>query len=164
MIVLHCHFPFFFFLYVCSYSRIILLLSLKKIIILFISLFLAALGLYCSVRTFSSRGRRGLLFTVLHGLLIVVASCRGTQLQDTRASVVVAHRLSSCGSWTLECTGFSSCSTWAQQLWLLGSRAWASVVVAHEHSFSDAYGIFLDQGSNLCALLWQADSYPLSHQ
>ena len=27
-----------------------------------------------------------------------------------------------------------------------------------------AYGIFLDQGVNLCLLHWQADSLPLSHQ
>ena len=36
--------------------------------------FLAALGLRCSVRAFSSCGERGLLFVVAHGLLIVVAS------------------------------------------------------------------------------------------
>ena len=31
-------------------------------------------------------------------------------------------------------------------------------------SFSNACGILLDQGSNLCLLHWQADSYPLYHQ
>ena len=48
---------------------------------------------------------------------------------------------------------------------------WASVVVApglnsyvvHGLSCSEAHGIFLDQGSNLCLLLWQVDSLPLSH-
>ena len=37
-------------------------------------LFLAALGLCCCARVFSSCGERGLLFVVMHGLLIVVAS------------------------------------------------------------------------------------------
>ena len=40
----------------------------------FIYLFLAALGLRCCVRAFSSCGKRGLLFIAVHGLLIVVAS------------------------------------------------------------------------------------------
>ena len=42
--------------------------------IYFIYLFLAALGLRCCTRAFSSCGKRGLLFVVVHGLLIVVAS------------------------------------------------------------------------------------------
>ena len=41
---------------------------------LFIYLFLAALGLRCCARAFSSCGERGLLFVAVHGLLIVVAS------------------------------------------------------------------------------------------
>ena len=36
--------------------------------------FLAALGLRCCVRAFSSCGERGLLFVAVLGLLIVVAS------------------------------------------------------------------------------------------
>ena len=39
-----------------------------------------------------------------------------------------------------------------------------SGVVAHRISRSTACGIFLDQRSNPCALHWQADSSPLSHQ
>ena len=39
-----------------------------------ISLFLAALGVRCCVRAFYSYGERGLLFIVVRGLLIVVAS------------------------------------------------------------------------------------------
>ena len=42
--------------------------------IYFIYLFLAALGLCCCARAFSSCGERGLLFVVVHGLLIAVAS------------------------------------------------------------------------------------------
>ena len=45
-----------------------------------------------------------------------------------------------------------------------GSRATHSMVVAYRLSYSEAYGVFLDQGSNLCLLRWQADSLPLSHQ
>ena len=45
-----------------------------------------------------------------------------------------------------------------------GSRHAGSVVVAHGPSCSAACGIFPDQGSNLCPLLWQADSQPLRHQ
>ena len=36
--------------------------------------FLAVLGLRCCARTFSSCGKRGLLFAVVHGLLTAVAS------------------------------------------------------------------------------------------
>ena len=41
---------------------------------LFMYLFLAALGLRCCVRAFSSCSERELLFAVVHGLLIAVAS------------------------------------------------------------------------------------------
>ena len=37
-------------------------------------------------------------------------------------------------------------------------------VVVHRLSCSAACGIFLDQGSNLCLLHWQAESSQLSHQ
>ena len=36
--------------------------------------------------------------------------------------------------------------------------------MAHGLSCSEACVIFQDQGLNLCLLLWQADSLPLSHQ
>ena len=45
-----------------------------------------------------------------------------------------------------------------------GSRCAGSVVVAHGLSCSAACGILPDQGSNPCALHWQADSQPLRHQ
>ena len=65
----------------------------------FISLFLAVLGFHCCAWAFSSRGEQGLLFNVVRGLLIVVASlCCRTQALGTLVSVVVAHGLSSCGS------------------------------------------------------------------
>ena len=40
----------------------------------FIYLFLAALGLRCCTRTFSTRRKWRLLFVAVHGLLIAVAS------------------------------------------------------------------------------------------
>ena len=51
------------------------------IFIYFIYLFLAVLGLCCCAQAFSSCDDRGLLFIVVHGLLIAVAS------------VVAKHRL-----------------------------------------------------------------------
>ena len=44
------------------------------ILFYFTYLFLVALGLRCCVQAFSSCGERGLLFVVVCGLLIVVAS------------------------------------------------------------------------------------------
>ena len=60
------------------------------IINLFI-LFLAALGLHCCVWAFSSCGKRGPLFIVVHGPFVVVASLVAGHRLQTR-------RLSSCGS------------------------------------------------------------------
>ena len=51
---------------------------------------MAALGLRCCARAFSSCSERGLLFVAVHGLLIAVAS------------LVAEHEF------------FSSCGTWAQ--------------------------------------------------
>ena len=41
---------------------------------LFIYLFLAALGLHCCAQASSSCSKQGLLFVVVHGLLIAVAA------------------------------------------------------------------------------------------
>ena len=71
----------------------------------FIYLFLALLGLRCCASAFSSCGKWGLLFVVVCRLLIVKASLAAEQ-----------------GSGH---TGFSSCGTRDQQLWLVGSRAQA---------------------------------------
>ena len=71
------------------------MLFFLRFIIIF---FLAALGFRCCTRAFSSCGEWGLLFVVVHGLLIVVASrCRARAL-GARASVVVVCGLSSCGA------------------------------------------------------------------
>ena len=58
--LLDCRFLFFFSFF------------LINLFILFI--YLAVLGLRCCVRALSSCGERGLLFGVVHGLLIAVAS------------------------------------------------------------------------------------------
>ena len=70
--------------------------------IYFIYLFWAALGLRCCARAFSSCGEWGLLFVVLRGLLIAVASRCGARALGVWASVFVARGLSSCGSRALE--------------------------------------------------------------
>ena len=70
--------------------------------------FLAALGLCCCTWAFSSCGERGLLFVVVRGLLIAVASLVAEHGLRCTASVVVVHGLSSCGSWALE-RRLSSC-------------------------------------------------------
>ena len=44
------------------------------ILFLLLLLFLAALGLHCCARAFSSCGDQGLLFVVVRGLLLVMAS------------------------------------------------------------------------------------------
>ena len=65
--------------------------------LIFIYLFLAALGLHCCTRAFSSCGKQGLLFTVVCGLLVAVASlsrCARFSSCGMRASVVVSHGLS----------------------------------------------------------------------
>ena len=66
----------------------------------FIFLFLAALGLHCFVRASSSCGawpsHCGGFF------------CCGAWALGAPASLAVAHRLNSCGSWALE-RGISSC-------------------------------------------------------
>ena len=67
-----------------------------------------------------------------------------------------------CGGSSLRCAGFSL--WWLLLLWSMGSRAWASVVVAHGLHCSTACGILPDQGSNPCLLHWPADPLPLSHQ
>ena len=76
---------------------------------------MAALGLCCCARAFSSCGEQGLLFVEAHRLLIAVASHCGARALGARASVVVACGLSSCGLQALE-RRLSSCGTWAYLL------------------------------------------------
>ena len=87
----------------------------------FIYLFMVVLGFRCCTRTFSICGERGLLFVAVCGLLIAVVSlcCRARAL-GARASVVVAHRLSSCSSQALE-HRLSTCGTRVVAPWHVGS-------------------------------------------
>ena len=73
-------------------------------------------------------------------------------------SLVVARR----GHSSSRCAGLSLSRPLL--LRITGSRRTGSVIVAHGPSCSVACGIFPDQGSNPCALHWQADSQPLRHQ
>ena len=73
---------------------------------LFYLFILAVLGLCCCVWTFSSCSEQGLLFVAVRGLLIAVASLVAEH--GSRHTVVVAHGLSSFGSWALE-PRLSSC-------------------------------------------------------
>ena len=75
-----------------------------------IYLFLAALGLRCYARAFSSCGERGLLFIAVCRLLIAVAFPCGARALGAPASVAVTRSFSSCGSWALE-RRLSSCGT-----------------------------------------------------
>ena len=81
------------------------------------------------------------VFVATHRLSLVVVS-RGYSL----AVVQWLLLLRSPGS---RGRGFNSCSTWAQQSWLVAQGHMGSVVVAHGLSCSAVYGIFPDQGSNL---------------
>ena len=69
----------------------------------FIYLFLAALGLRCCMKAFSSCVKR---------CGARASHCCGARALGARVSVVVARRLSSCGSQALE-HRLSSCGTWA---------------------------------------------------
>ena len=64
---------FFIFFSIMVYHRILNIVPCSYFY-LFTYLFMAALGLHCCVRAFSSCGEQGLLFIVVRGLLIAVAS------------------------------------------------------------------------------------------
>ena len=125
-------------IYLFIYLLNLKLISVANFFLINLFLFLAALGLHCCTRAFSSCGEQGLLFVAVHGFLIA------------GASLAVEHRLQVRG---------------LQQLWHVGSvvvacrlQSAGSAVVARGLSCSTACGIFLDQGSNPCPLHWQADS------
>ena len=65
--------------------------SFFNFILLIIYLFLAVLGLHFCVRAFSSCGKRGPLFIVVHGPLTIVASLVVSTGSRRTGSVVVAH-------------------------------------------------------------------------
>ena len=63
-------YPFFKIIVLAIISHLIFFINL----FIYMYLILAALGLRCCTWAFSSCGERGLLFVVVHGLLIAVAS------------------------------------------------------------------------------------------
>jgi len=103
---------------------------------------------------------------------------------DCAGSSFLPGLFSSCGKWGLlflavcglHCGGFSCYRAWtlgshSSVLWNMGlivavSRLYSTglVVVVLRLSWSEACGISLDQGLNLCLLHWQDDSLLLSHQ
>ena len=94
---------------------------------------------FCCCHVFLLVAVRGAYSLVsVRGLLIAEHGLCGVQVL-----VVVTCGLTSCGSWALEYR-LSSCH--------------------YRLSCSEACGIFLDQGLNLCPLHWQMDSYSLHHQ
>ena len=95
-----------------------------------ISLVLVALCLDCFARAFSSCGGGvGWGGRRLCSVLGLLAAA---------AALVAGHGLHSCSMWAL--------------------RAQASAAVGRELRFSEAHGVFLDQGLNPCLLHWQEDS------
>ena len=76
----------------------------------------------------------------------------------TRAFSMGTRRAAHARRKQLVCRGAPrSCSSWALM-------SGGSAVVAHGLRRSVAYGTFPDQGSNLCPLHQQLDSYPLDRQ
>ena len=75
-----------------------LFLFFKINLFIFIYLFLAALGLCCCTLAFFSCGKRGLLRCSAQAPHCGGFSCCGARALGSRASAVVAHRLSSCGA------------------------------------------------------------------
>ena len=105
----------------------------------FIFLFnlLAALGPYCCFRAFCGCSERELVLLAVDGLPIVVTCCRAQAL-GAWTSVGAARGLSCCSFRAVEPQAHN-CSSWAQLLHITWNLP--------------------DQGSNLCPLHWQAESY-----
>ena len=121
-----------FFLDQVSFSK-------NKIIYIFnLFIYLWLCWVFVAVRGLSLVAGSGLLFVVVHGLLIAVAS------------LVAEHGLQACGLWQLWHTGSVVVAR--------GLQSAGSMVAAHGLSCSAACGIFPDQGSNPCPLHWQVDS------
>ena len=77
----------------------------------FYFLFLAVLGLHCCMWASLVAVSRGYFLLRYMGFSLQCLLCAAWAL-GVRASVVVSHRLSSCGSLALECR-LSCCGTWA---------------------------------------------------
>ena len=81
--------------------------------------------------------------------------------------VFVAAGLPGVGlQWAAHCGGSSWCGAQASLVAAcrLTTASLVAVIVAHGLCYSSGCGITLIQGSNLCPLHWQADSYSLYHE
>ena len=78
-----------------------------------------------------------------------------------RLLIGAAFLVTELGLWGVCASVVAARGLGSSHVWALGQGLTA---VVHRLCCSVAYGIFQDQGSNLCLLLWQADSLPLSHQ
>ena len=78
--------------------------------------------------------------------------------------IKVSQKLEAILSKGLGHVGFSSCGHMGSEVAAPGRQSTGSVVVEHRLSCSTAWGIVLDQGSNLHLLHWQVDSLLLSDQ
>ena len=113
----------------------------NKIFILFTYLFSAVLGLWCCTDFSLVAASRGYSLGVVLGLPIAVAS-----LTDAGSKALRRQEL-----------GLTGSAVAAPGLWSTGS-----VVVVYQLSCFVPFLILLDQESNPCLLLWQANSLPLS--
>ena len=98
----------------------------------------------------------------------VCSDCSGSLLLCGLSSSCGEHELlSGCRTWDSHCGGFSCCSARAPGHPGCSSCGSETLehrlvsLVAHRLGCSAACVIFLDQGSNLCVLHWEADSLPL---
>ena len=87
----------------------------SKILFLKCFKFLAVLGLCCCASFSLVAANRGCSLVVVPGLALAVASLLEHRLQSTRASVIAARSLRSCGSRALE-HRLNSCDPWASLL------------------------------------------------
>ena len=144
----------------CGCNQVLPKAAVSSCALLSLSLFFffwAALDRHCFVRAFSSCGRLGRLSRGGWAFHCCGFSCFRAQALGVQALEEWHTGSAAAACRPLERAGLSGCSTRA-----LEHRV--STVVACGRSFPMVCGIFPDQGSNLCPLHWQMDSYPKYHQ
>ena len=110
--------------------------------IFYFMLFLVVLSLCCYVQAFSSCGKQGLLSSCsARASHCSGFSCCGAQALGKRASVIVARRLSSCGSRMLERSRLCSCGAWVQLLQGMWNLPRPGIEPVYLHWQSDSYQI-----------------------
>ena len=94
-----------------------------------------------------------IIFLIIYLFLIALSLC---YYKQAFSSCGERGPRFSCGAWASYCCDFL--------MWRSSRHAGFRTCVLHGLSCSAACGIFLDQGSNLCPLQWQADSYLLHYE